>query len=120
MSFPSQGYIPTTVPIPIIKDTIAALARAVNQEWFASDTTPTVPSENGGMLTIVFVFSKRAIIEVTYDSGVTWFKLMNGLKIEAETLNSFELPVISTDQINFRADTAGDVRIARVLEVSIA
>lgn len=116
MSFPSQGYVPTTFTVPTLRDSIANVAVIVDQEWFASDIIPLVEVGFGSEMFIVFAFDKRANIEVTYDSGLTFFALNNKQKIEAETLNSFEIPVLSTDLINFRSDTAGTIRIARVLE----
>jgi len=116
MSFPSQGYIPSTVPIPILKSSISNVAVIVDEEWFASDIIPQVDPGFGSDLLFIFAFSKRANISVSYDSGANWFLLNNNNKIEAETLNSFEIPVLSTDLINFRSDTAGTIRIARVLE----
>ncbi len=116
MSFPSQGYVPTTIPIPTFRDSITNVAVIVNQEWFASDIIPLVEVGFGSEMIFIFAFDKRANIEVTYDSGLTFFALNNKQKIESETLNSFEIPVLSTDLINFRSDTAGTIRIARVLE----
>lgn len=120
MSFPAQGYIPTTVPIPILKDSVTNLVRIANQEWFASDILPTPPDDFGSVLILVFAFDKRAIIQVTLDSGATWQSLNNNLKVEAETFNSFEIQVLNIDQVNFRADTAGTLRFARVLELGLA
>lgn len=116
MSFPSQGYVPTTIPLPRLRQTLTNVAKAVDAEWFASDIVPEVDDNLGSELIFVFAFSARANISVSYDSGATWFLLNNNNKIEAETINSFAIPVINTDLINFRSDTAGTIRIARVLE----
>jgi len=116
MSFPSQGYTPTTIPAINVRDTVGSTVLTANQEWFASDFTPT-PDDNFASETVIeFVFEKRAIIQVSFDSGATWYSLNNNNKVEAETLNSFEFPTINTDLINFRADTAGTLRFARILE----
>lgn len=120
MSFPSQGYIPTTIPIPRLRDSVTNLARAADQEWFASDIIPTPPDDFGSDLILVFAYSVRAIIEVSYDSGANFVALNNNQKVEAETLNSFELPVLNVDQVTFRADSAGTIRFARVLELGLA
>lgn len=116
MSFPSQGYVPTTIPLPRLRSSITNVVVIVDQEWFASDIIPEVDDDFGSDLIFVFTFSERANISVSYDSGATWFLLNNNNKIEAETLNSFAIPVLNTDLINFRSDTAGTIRIARVLE----
>lgn len=117
MSFPPQGYIPTTVPVPVLRATLSNLARIVNEEWFASDFAPNVATENSDIIEITFCYSARAIIEVSLDSGSTWCKLNNNQKIEAETINTYQIPVINGDLINFRADTAGTIRLARVTEI---
>jgi len=120
MSFPSQGYIPTTVPIPKLVDSVVNQVLIADAEWFASDIVPTPPDDFGSELILVFCFDSRTEVEVTYDGGTNWHKLNNGLKMEAETLNSFNLPVMNIDQVNFRADTAGTLRFARVLELGLA
>jgi len=117
MSFPSQGYIPSTVPIPILKESVTALARNANEEWFASDIIPTPADNFGSNIIIVFAYSVRAIIEVSLDSGATFVSLNNNNKTEAESFNSFEFPVLNIDQVTFRADTAGTLRFARAFEI---
>jgi len=117
MSFPSQGYIPSTVPIPILKDSVSALARNADQEWFASDIIPTPADNFASNIIFVFAYSVRAIIEVSLDSGTTWVNLNNNNKVEAESFNSFEVPVLNIDQVTIRADTAGTIRFARAFEI---
>lgn len=116
MSFPTQGYTPAPVVFGRLRDSIGSTVLTVNQEWFASDIIPSVDDDLSADLAIEFAFEKRAIIEVTLDSGVTFFRLNNNNKAEAETLNSFAFPALNTDLINFRADIAGTLRFARVLE----
>ena len=117
MSFPSQGYTPTTIPLARVRATVGSTVLTSNQEWFPSDIVPLVDDNLQSEIVIVFVFEKRAIIQVTYDSGVTWYNLNNNLKMEAETLNSISVPVINTDQVNFRTSTAGTLRFARASEL---
>ena len=117
MSFPSQGYIPSTVPIPVLKDSVTNIVRLADQEWFASDIIPTPADNFASNIIIVFCYSVRAIIEVSLDSGATFCKLNNNNKTEAETLNSFEIPVLNIDQVTFRADTGGTLRFARAFEI---
>jgi len=116
MSFPSQGYIPTTVPVPVLRDQVSNLARTAFQEWFASDILPTVALGFASIVEITFCFEKRVVLEVTYDSGTTWFRLNNNNNIEAESINTFGFPVLNGDMINFRCSLAGTIRIARVTE----
>jgi len=117
MSFPSQGYIPTTVPVPVLRDQVTNLARTANQEWFASDIVPTVASENSSIIEITFCFEKRVKVEVTLDGGTTFCKLNNDNNIEAETINTYQIPVLNGDLVNFRVNLAGTIRFARVTEI---
>lgn len=116
MSFPSQGYTPTTFTLPRLLATLTNVARTANQEWFASDFVPQVGDNLGSDIILIFAFDTRTIIEVTLDSGVTFFALNNNQKVEKDTLNSFAIPVLNTDLVNFRASSAGTIRTARVLE----
>lgn len=117
MSFPAQGYIPTTVPIPVLRDQVTNLSRTANQNWFASDIVPTVASENSSIIEITFCFEKRIKMEVSLDGGTTFCTLNNNLSIEAQTINTYQIPVLAGDLINFRCNLAGIIRYARVTEI---
>ncbi len=116
MSFPAQGYIPTTTPVPVLRDQVTALSRTANQNWFASDIVPTVASENSSIIEITFCFEKRIKMEVTLD-GTTFCALNNNLPIEAQTINTYQIPVLNGDLVNFRVNLAGIIRFARVTEI---
>jgi len=117
MSFPSQGYIPSTVPIPVLKQSVTALARNADEEWFASDIVPTPADNFASNIILVFCYSARTIMEVSIDGGTTWCNLNNNNKVEAESFNSIEIPVTNIDLVTFRADTAGTIRFARAFEI---
>ena len=116
MSFPSQGYTPTTVPPFRNVTDVTALARTANQEWFASDIVPTPNDDFSSEIILQFSFTPRAIIEVTFDSGTTWLPLNNRFRAEADTLHSFLILARNSDLVNFRATVAGTINIARVIE----
>ncbi len=116
MSFPSQGYIPSTFPDYRLKDQVNNLVLVADQEWFSSDIVPTPADGVGSEIIILFCFSAKAEIQISFDSGTTWCALNNKFKPEAETTNTFVAIGINTDTINFRADMAGTLRYARVFE----
>ncbi len=117
MSFPSQGYTPTTIPLGRVRVEVASTDLTSNQEWLASDIVPEVGDGLSSTVGIQFAFENRATIEVTLDGGTTWYKLNNNQKVEAETINYFEVLAVNTDQINFRTSTAGTLRFAVVTEI---
>lgn len=80
-------------------------AQAQNAEFLASDIVPKVEGSNATTLKITIAVSvTAAVLEISFDSGVTWFALNAAVPLVIGDLNIFEIPgVDSTDLINFRA-----------------
>lgn len=116
MSFPTQGYVPTTPIETRLRDQVNNLARIADEEWFASDIVPTPGDETGSKIILEFCYSVKSELEVSFDSGITWCALNNKFRSEAETINTFVIIGLNTDTVNFRAKSAGTIRYARVFE----
>ena len=116
MSFPSQGYVPTTPIEVVLKDSVINLARLADEEWFASDFVPTPADGRASEVIIQFCYSVKATFEISLDGGATWCALNNKFKPESETINQFIILGINTQAFNFRADSAGTLRYAYIFE----
>ncbi len=116
MSFPSQGYTPTTIPVTQLITQVTNLARSANQEWFASDIIPTPADNTASEIIIQYCFSDKTEVEITLDGGLTFCAINNAFEPERETINTFVFLALNTDMINFRAKEAGTIRFARIFE----
>jgi len=96
-------------------------AKAINVEFLAADVVPGTLDERATLIRLTMLFSVTSpVLEMTVDSGATWFSLNSGSPIPIGQLFGFDIPGMDlNDQINFRTPTTGGttLEIFRVVSV---
>lgn len=91
---------------------VASGAKAQNVDWLASGVPPGVKA--GKVLKFILqiaVSVTDAILEVTFDDGVTFSKLNEGVALTQGNLFTFDVYVKFGDLFNIRASNAGGTTV---------
>jgi len=92
-------------------------AKAQNVEWFATDvTSASFQDIRASKFRLTFALSSKVIVEVTLDSGTTWYSLNSNSAITADSVFAFDVPARQADLFNMRTPAAAGttVRFCRV------
>lgn len=120
MSFPSQGYVPTsfegkqtTRPLLAQRDNITLNA---DEEILASDIIPSLVTGESCVYEIhLSMDSDKGHFEYTLDGGTSWSLALDGKDVKDFKAVVFELPVAFGDLVNFRPEKNSTVMYFRVV-----
>ncbi len=97
----------------------ASGAKAQNEEWLASDFEPGTRANKALRLILEISLSvQNAIIEVTFDSGVTFSALNSGTALTIGNTFLFDVFVKNGDQFNIRTPTGGGTTVIKFLAIA--
>jgi len=87
-------------------------AKAQNAEWAATDYTGLADTDRAEMCILqVAVSVTAAVIEVTFDSGSTWYALNSGVAIAIGQLFQFDIYITGGETFNIRASNASGTTV---------
>ncbi len=120
MSFPSQGYVPTsfegkqtTRPLIFQRDDFSATDE---EEYLASDLVPTLVSGESCIFEVhLSQDSDKSNFQYTLDGGISWSLANDGKDVKDFKAIVFELPVVFGDLVNFRSKKAATVMYFRIV-----
>lgn len=99
---------PIDLGIVPVGDSIADVAKILDEEWFSEDITILL-SKTGIIATVVidFSYTVESIVEYTLDSGVNWVSFNQGQTVIGG--QSRFIRVTTGVELNFRSKTPGTV-----------
>ena len=80
-------------------------SKAQNAEWFATDLVQTV--QGASAFRIQLITTAGVVVEITLDSGTSWYKLNSGNALTANCVYIFTVATRLADAFNMRTPTVG-------------
>lgn len=92
---------------------VASGAKAQNAEWFAQNIIPIIPPIDNkcSKIRLTFALTGAVVVEVTLDSGSSWYSLNEARATVASSLYSFDIPCRDGDLFNARTPTVGGTTV---------
>lgn len=92
-------------------------AFTTDDELLTDDVVVGLRSDRSGKVRVAASFDAGFVLEYTPDSGTTWITLNKGVALTTDSLEVFDVPILSGDLVNFRYKGSGNVNVFRVDEV---